>query len=282
MNDLANTQRRLWQLLTAPSGVRVALAEEGDPDGRALEGFLGSDARLPAAMRLEVYANAYFQRIHDVLARDFGALAEALGAEGFHDLVTAYLCVHPPERPSLRHAGEKLADFLASHAAAQPFRRRWPFAADLARLEWALAAAFDAADAASLERSQLVALPPEAWQDLVLALHPCVQRLDVRWNVAALREAFEAGSGEPDAPTPCASTAGQLLVWRRAERVWFRTLAAEEAELLDRLAAGVPFGALCEQLAARHGSEDAPARAAAWLAGWIDAELLACDGPGPA
>jgi hypothetical protein len=31
MSDLATIQRTLWRLLTAPSGVRAALAEEGDP-----------------------------------------------------------------------------------------------------------------------------------------------------------------------------------------------------------------------------------------------------------
>lgn len=273
MSDLAATQQRLWRLLTAPSGVRAALAEAGDPEGRSLEGFAVSDSRAGAALRLEIYANAYFERIHDVLARDFETLARTLGEEGFHDLVTAYLCVHVPSRPSLRHAGERLADFLAEHAAAEPFRRRWPWAADLARLEWALAFAFDAPEAAALEREQLAAVAPEGWERIVFALRPCVRRLALAWEVAPLREAFEAGCENrvpPAEPAP-----NGLLVWRRGERVSFRSIDDEERELLARVEAGAPFGALCEWLAARHGAGAAPARAAAWLAAWVGAELLA-------
>jgi hypothetical protein len=272
MSDLVRTQQRLWQLLTAPDGVRAALASRGDPSGRSLEGLLVSDARASAALRLEVYANAYFERIHDVLASDFEALAHALGEAGFHDLVTAYLCVHTPTRPSLRHAGQHLADFLAGHPAARPFRRRWPWAADLARLEWTLADAFDAADAAALERDQLAAVAPERWQDLALALAPCARRLALAWDVAPLRVALEAGGREvtpPGEPVPCT-----LLVWRRDERVMFRPTDAEEHALLGLLEEGATFGALCAWLAERHGDESAPARAAERLSAWVEAQLL--------
>jgi hypothetical protein len=278
MSELATTQRRLWRLLTAPSGVGSALAETGDAEGRSLAGWIRSDERGAAAARLEIYAHAYFQRIHDVLARDFPTLAERLGADGFHDLVTAYLCVHPPERPSLRHAGEPLATFLGHDAAAAPFRRRWPFATDLARLEWALGGAFDAPDAAPLERAALAALPPERWESLTFDLHPSARHLALAWDAVALRQAFEADAEPP----PPARRAIVALVWRQRERVRFRTLDAEEAALLERVEAGERFGALCAWLAERHGPEAAASRAAGWLAGWVDAELLVATGPPPA
>lgn len=273
MGDLTRTQQRLWRLLTAPEGVRAALREAGDPSGSSLEGWLVSDALAPATLRLEVYANAYFERIRSVLAEDFAALARALGEPGFHDLVTAYLCVHAPRRPSLRHAGEHLADFLARHPAAAPFRGRWPWIADLARLEWTLGLAFDAADAEPLTRPELAAVAPANWEALVLAPQPSLHRLELGWDVAPLRSAFEAGAraeARPRGPAP-----NTLLVWRRDERVRFRASDAEEHALLGRIEAGDCFGALCEWLAARHGPEAAPARAAAWLAGWVDEELLA-------
>lgn len=273
MSDLAATQRRLARLLAAPSGVRAALAERGDPEGASLRDLVRGDARLGAAERLEVYANAYFHRIHDALLDDHGALAAALGPEGFHDLVTAYLMVHPPEQPSLRDAGARLPRFLEGDPAAEPFRRRWRFAPDLARLEKALLDAFDAPDAAPLARAELERLPPEAWEALPLRLHPSARLVPVRHPVAAVRAAFEEAGAEavraPEAPEP-----GTLLVWRRAERVRFRALEEEEARLLGRLREGERFGALCEHLAAEAGAEDAPALAAAHLAAWIDAELL--------
>jgi hypothetical protein len=273
MHALADTQRRLWRLVTAPEGVRAALAEAGDPAAAGLEGWLVSDARLPAALRLEIYANAYFGRIHGVMADDFGALAAAVGGAAFHDLVTAYLCVHPPERPSLRHVGERLADFLEDAAAAEPFRRRWPWAADLARLEIALADAFDAADAPPLAREDLAALPPERWAERVLSLHPAARLLELDPAAPALRRRFE--DDETPEPPDGARPPVPVLVWRLRERVQFRAPEPEEAELLRAVGTSAAFGALCETLAARHGAEAAPARAAAWLATWIDAGLLA-------
>jgi len=209
-----------------------------------------------------------------VLARDFPTLAAALGADGFHDLATAYLCVHPPSRPSLRHAGASLAGFLAGDAAAVPFRRRWPFAADLARLEWALGCAFDAPDAPPLARAELEALAPERFEALALALHPSVRRLEVAFDVSALRAAFEAADEDGTALSAPAAGEATLLVWRCRERVRFRALDADEADLLGRLSRGATFGALCEAIAERHGHDEAPPRAAARLAAWLDDELL--------
>lgn len=275
MHALADTQRRLWRLVTAPEGVRSALAEAGDPAAAGLDGWLVSDARLPAARRLEIHANAYFQRIHGVMADDFGALAAAVGDAAFHDLVAASLCVHPPERPSLRHVGARLADFLEKAAAAEPFRRRWPWAADLARLETALADAFDAADGPPLAREDLAALPPERWAERVLRLHPAARLLELDPAAPELRRRFEADAppeppagARPPVPVP-------VLVWRLRERVHFREPEPEEAGLLRAVGTSAAFGALCETLAARHGEEAAPARAAGWLATWIDAGLLA-------
>jgi len=274
MSDLGTTQRRIWRWLTAPSGVRTALAEEGDPDGAGLAALVRGDARCPALARLEIYANAYFQRVHDALAEDYAALAAALGAGWFHDLVTAYLLAHPPAHPSLRFAGSELARFLDADPGAAPFRRRFPFAADLARLEWALSFAFDAADAEPLQREDLAAIPLAGWEQLALAIHPSVQTLRLAWPVPALREAFDAhGAGlvrAPASPESCA-----VIVWRRGERVFFRSAEPLELDLLEAARAGARFGALCERAAREIGAAGAPARAAGWLAGWVGAGLLA-------
>ena len=128
-------------------GLLHRLVEEGDAAASELAALVRSDATLPAAARLDVYANAYFLRIHECLENDFPALRWALGADWFHDLATAYLAACPPTRPSLRHAGDRLPDFVASHAGAAPFRRGHRWLADLALLERAIVDAFDAADA---------------------------------------------------------------------------------------------------------------------------------------
>ena len=274
MSELGATQRRIWRLLTAPEGVRAALADEGDAACASLAALVRGDARCAAVQRLEVYANAYFQRIHDALAEDYAALAAALGPAWFHDLVTAHLLAHPPAHPSLRFAGAHLSRFLGADPAAAPFRRRFPFARDLASLEWALTLAFDAADAELVTREDLASIPVSDWEDLALVLHPSVQTLRLDWPVHVLREAFDAGgAGQVSAPT--APEATGVLVWRHAERVFFRSAEPLEVELLGAARAGARFGALCERAARAVGDAAAPARAAGWLAAWVAAGLLA-------
>lgn len=264
-------QQRFRRLVTAPEGVASALAEAGDATGASLEEWLVSDALLPATQRLEVYANAYFFRIRDALAEDYVALAAGLGEEGFHDLVTAYLCAHPPQRPSLRHAGERLADYLAHSPGAAPFRRRWPWAADLARLEWARADAFDAADAPVLDRTALAALPPERWSALRLYFDASVQLLRLDWPVQRAREATQRGAPFPSIDTPSPTV---ICVWRRRERVHDRALEPLEASLLDSARQGADFETLCGVAAASLGETEAPAYAAGCLERWLRDELL--------
>jgi hypothetical protein len=233
-----------------------------------------SDDRLSAALRLEVYANAYFYRILDALKEDYGELAAALGHAGFHDLVTAYLLAHPPSHPSLRWAGARLARFLAEERAAEPFRRRWPFAPDLARLEWALVDAFDAADAEILDRDALAALPPSAWADLRLAFHPSVRLLRLSYPVHRMRK----GSAAEGAVTPPAAHAPEptaILVWRSGERAQSRALEPLEADLLEAALGGARFGELCERAAEALGDAEGPLRVAGILDGWVEGRLLA-------
>lgn len=241
--------------------MRAALAEEGPGAEAALVALLAGDAQAPAAVRLEVYANAYFHRLHDVLRGDYAALAAALGADAFHDLATAYLLACPPRHFSLRYAGDRLAAFLAGdEPGAAFFSARWPYAADLAALEWARVDAFDAPDDEPLTREALAALAPEAWATLPLRLRAAARLLALAWPVDRLRRA--AASGEPLPLAAFAPEPTHLCVFRDGDDVRDRRLDPGEAALLARADTGTTFGALCDTL----GSPEA---AAAHLTRWL-------------
>jgi hypothetical protein len=262
---LASAQAALLRWIVALEGVARALADDGDPEGRALEALVRGDAELPALARVGVYAHAYFERIRKCLAGDFPALSRALGEAAFHDLVKLYLLACPPRHWSLRYAGDRLAEFAGRHPAAAAIRARCPFAGDVAALEYAIAQAFDAPDAAPLARDDLARLPAEAWAEHVLRAAPGLQRLELGWPVQRLREAHE-GDAEPPALEPAATLLG---VWRERERVFFRALHGEEADALAGLLAGEPFGALCERIERHVGAERTPVRAAQLLERWL-------------
>lgn len=265
-SGLMETQRALLEWISAPEGVRSALDAAGDPDGRAVAALVRGDARTGAVERLEIYANAYFFRILGCLAEDFGALRSYLGSEWFHDLVTAYLIAHPPTQPSLRHAGDGLAAFLRGSAAAEPFRRRCPFAADLAALEWALLAAFDAPDAPVVSREQIAAVPPEHFEGLRFEFQPALQCLSIAASAQQIRRAYDRSEPLPDAALE--SRVGAVCVWRREERVFHRLLEPLEFDALERARAGAHFGEICVAIAEACGGDAAPGRAAALLSAW--------------
>lgn len=265
-SGLAKTQRRLLEWISAPEGVQSALDAGGDPNGRAVTALVCGDERIGAVARLEIYANAYFFRILECLAEDFGALRSCLGTEWFHDLITAYLIAHPPSQPSLRYAGDGLATFLREAAAAEPFRRRCSLAADLARLEWALLTAFDAPDAPIVTREAIAAVAPEHFERLRFEFQPALQCLSVAAGAQQVRRAYDRGEPLPNEPFDARPT--PVCVWRRKERVFHRMLDPLERDALEHARAGAHFGEICVALAEACGGDAAAGRAAALLSSW--------------
>jgi hypothetical protein len=175
----------------------------GKADASAIESLIGGDDRLPAAERLDIYANMYFFRLLDCLREDFPRLATALGEKRFHNLATDYLLVHPSGNPSLRYLGQRLPAFLAGHALA----RESACLVDLARLEWARADLFDAADARPLGRDDLADLSAGHGGDLPLCAVPAFRLLRLDHDAPGLwRELRDRAEGD-SAPRPPADTA---------------------------------------------------------------------------
>ena len=84
--------------------------------------------RLDPTERVGIYQTMYFWRLLEVLREDFPKLATALG-DDFESLARDYLAAHPSEHPSVRHVGDRLPGFVATHALV----RARPWLADLAR-----------------------------------------------------------------------------------------------------------------------------------------------------
>jgi len=249
---------------------RVAIALEGsDPvDSAALSARLRDDRGIPAHERMQVYAHGYFERIHGVLRDDFPALHAALGDAAFGDLARLYLLAHPPRRFSLRFVGEQLPAFLAG-PVAEFFRSRWPFAADLAALEWAIVDLFDAPDSPVLTRESLAGVAPERWGGLRFRLTRAERVLVLDWPVTELREAWAADRAAP----ALERRAMRVLVHRRAEEVRYRSLTALEARALELVRAGGDFASICGTLAEEIGA-GAAAQAVQLLERWLSDHLL--------
>ncbi|NRF69524.1 putative DNA-binding domain-containing protein [Aquincola sp. S2] len=246
-------------------------------DGADAGALLANDPRGgPPA--LSAYRYAYAARLAEALRDNFEVLARALGDEGFDALARAYIAAHPSTEPSIRWFGHRLADFMAAALDADDGLVPHPALVDCAHMDWALRAAFDAADAAVLERSALAAVAPDAWPGLRFTVHPSVQLVALHWAIEPawrlLREADPDSGDEPDLPPPQAAP-HRLLAWRQGTETLWRSLPDDEATLLQALVDGADFATLCETAATlQDDDEAAPARAVTLLAQWLDEGLL--------
>ena len=247
-----------------PSGSRAPIAER-----------IRSDRGIPPEERLAVYRHGYFARLHAVLRDDYGALHAVLGEAAFHDLAKLYLMAHPPRSYTLRDVGASLPEFLAG-PVAEFFEARWPFAPDLAALEWALVDVFDAPDDRLLDREALVVLPPAGWAALALELVAAHRIFAFDWPVHRLRHAFSSQQPMPEIePRPT-----QVLVHRHREQVFVRSLGDLEERALAWVREGCDFAAICGRAADEHGDAGSPSEVLGLLEQWLaDGLLAAADSP---
>jgi hypothetical protein len=252
--DLRTLQREFQRLATGTCGPGA----NGSPAG-----LLVGDAGRPAADRLAVYTEAYFWRLHDVLAEQHAALRHVVGGATFERLARGYLDEHPPTGHDLGRAGALLPTFLATASETAPS----PWLAELAQLERLHLDLFVAADARPLALVDLQTLPPASLPSLILRPVPAFALLECEYDVAAL---YAEASNAPPRRRPT-----RLVVWRKQLAVFHRALEIEEWHALSRVARIATLAELGEQLAAQASIHAAAARLGAFMTRWIDDEILA-------
>lgn len=271
--NLDQTQRLLWQLITAPEGAAAGLPQLTPADRRAVEALVHGDGRLSAMERMDIYADMYFYRLRDCFQDDFPAVYAVIGAANFHNLVTDYLIDCPPSHFSLRYAAQQLPGFVAAH----PLCRRWPYLGDLASLEWSIIDAFDAADAPLLEPEVLAGIAPQDWADLRFELTPSLRVLALRWPAHEVWQRIQGGAAI-DAVQPAPTW---VRVWRRDLRIFHHAIDALEHAALTAVAYGEPFADVCGRVAELGADSASAERVAGFLRGWLQDGLLSGVGVAP-
>ena len=267
---LREIENLLYQRITEPDRTNESVSDERGLTRGVLEALVHGDDRLSAVERIGIYANAYFYRLLDCLVEDFPATLAVLGADNFAALVKEYLLEHPPTEPSIVYAGLYLADFLNHH----PFAERWPFIADLARLERAVLDVFHAADAPALRLETLHAVPSEEWPALKLRTHPAVEIVHSEWQIADVLHTVEQGRQWTDPEHEDAS----VLVWRQNALVNYRNLEPVERHALVIVSKGASFASVCEAVAAGAEEPSPVALIGRFMARWLaDRIVVAAD-----
>jgi hypothetical protein len=234
-----------------------------------IEAAVIGNARADAQTRLQVYADAYRLRLLEALGNDYEALRQFAGAAQFESMGRAYIEAHPSDTASVRWFGRHLPQFL--HTA--PGYAARPVLYELALFEWKKGEVFDAPEAAAVAIEAVAAVPPESWAEMRLLPHPALRRLDLRWNVPAICQAYEAQTQAPRARAR--PQARPWLLWRdEALDIRWRPLTADEAAAIDAVCAGRSFGELCERLCEWVEPEQAAMHAAGLLKRWIVDRLI--------
>ena len=208
------------------------------------------------------------RQLAELLANDYPQLRKYMGDTKFTALARAYIAQHPSGTLNARWYSRHLRAVLRNAY----FFERSPELAEMAELERALNDAFNATEAPIVTLADLAGFDSTDFGTLSIAASPSLRRFKVRSNVTSLWASLQC---DELPPLPIALDADQeLLVWRQGSAARFRMLGNEEAIALDAAIQGIFFSAICEMIAAVDDYDTAEARAAAFLRGWIEAEII--------
>jgi Putative DNA-binding domain len=235
---LDRLQRWMQAVVVHPGSTRAAIA--GPDAAREVLPERLADVILPSRTlepleRVGIYHGMYLLRMQDALVSDYEGLQHFLGDRAFFELVRGYVQVHPSRSYSLNRLGDHMPEYIET----APGMRRRGFCADLARLERAVAQAFDAEETPSLSPEAVAAVPEDAWEGARLQPVAGFHLLALRYPVNAYLQSVRDEKHEHP------STARKdtwVAVYRRDYSVWRLDLDRPGHELLADIAGGATLG----------------------------------------
>lgn len=229
---------------------------------------LRGNSRVPVEIMLGIYEHAYVARLTECLENDFPALLAMMGKERFHLLARGYVAAYPSRNPSVRWLGQYLADYIANSTAPAYHTSL----ADMARFEWALAHAFDAADDKTVSLSDIATMDPQSWALLRFDFAASVTSVSLTTDAPETRQKLLNGEKAESAVLPAPT---RWYVWRQDLELRFHPTDPDEALAFDLIRNGGTFGEMCEALGATLSPDAQTLRAAQILKAWLDWGMIA-------
>jgi Putative DNA-binding domain len=209
--------------------------------------------KLGARERLDVYRHGYVARLVECLADDYPVLKQALGEEAFEALCRRYVERFPSTAPNLNAYGRRMAETCEG------------FAADLARLEWALVEVIHEPALAAVTMDALAAIPAEEWGGVRLTPAKALRLLAFDHPV---NDYYQAVREERDVAIPSPAPSA-TAVYRQGKTVWRLGLTPPMKRVLMALLGGEPL----EKALDRAGDEPAE-HVTAWFREWMASGLF--------
>lgn len=269
--SLRDTQELFWRAISWPTGIADFLAQADAETVRRFEQTFVETEGFPRVERMEVYADAYYWRLHGVLEEHFPLVVWLAGQARFRNLVTDYVLFAPSVDPDIRQLGARFPAFVRTHAVVEEV----PALADLAGIQWSIIDVLDDSDETTVTEEAMRAIPVEQWP--TLRFRPAVAtRLH--------RSAYDYGRivrAEADGEDPGTlalerhDPALHIAVFRREHAVYHRTLEPPEGRALEVLRGGGTFDAICRAAAGEAGTDASPQQVVEWLRRWLASSMIA-------
>jgi hypothetical protein len=211
------------------------------------EWFTGGPVCSPER-QIGIYVEQYRLRLYEALVSEVPGLRAILDERG-EELLRRYLFEHPSRSWTLNRVADRLAEWLE--------RQDVPLAwAEMAALDRAVQAGFEAADGAPLDAGHLATMPP-------LRLQPHVGLLRLTTNVHEVRTAALTGAERP------ALRAGDfpVVVYREELRMCSWAVPLGLWAILDAIRRGLTVGEALDDAVA--GGLVDTATLATSLGGWF-------------
>ncbi|MGJ0452826.1 MAG: HvfC/BufC N-terminal domain-containing protein [Methylocystis sp.] len=208
-----------------------ALLEPEQPPPKGVE----TPGGFPPERRFAVYRNNMCVGLVDALAERFPICLQLVGDEFFRAMAQCYARERLPRTPMLFEYGDAFATFVSEFEPA----RELPYLPDVARLEYAVGAAYHAADAAPLSLDFLRALPLDRLESATAALHPSTHVIASKHPIVSIWRRHM--SDEKMKPLEL-DRGEEALVVRPELAISVSTLPAGGSAFVDALRRGGTFG----------------------------------------
>ena len=208
--------------------------------------------------RLGAHVDGYPARVLEALTDTYPVVLHLIGHRASHELVARYTPALIQHSYNLNDIGAELPRFIGGDVLA-----------DLARLEWAVARAFNAHDLPPLDPQPLANWTDEQWQHAVLHFQPSLALLSSPWPI---RELWEARNTPIEAiDIDLRNRPDQVVVRRAGYDVRCESVGDKEALVLEALLAGSTLGDVSALLDVNAGD---PESVAMWFARWMQNRLI--------
>ncbi len=245
---LEQIQRWMQSVIMHPGSVAEGVAADAtrqhlDVPLVELESVVLPSRALDSQTRLEIYVDAYYERLLECLRSEFCGTQYAVGDELFDALAFGYLQQYPSRSYTLGNLGLHFATYLDDsrlHARDLPegVPPGWPdFVVELAAFERVQREVFDAEGTEQgglLNAEELARLAPEQWSALRLSVAPCLRLYRAAHPVHEFWQAFREEM-TPAAPQPKPT---RLAINRRHYHIERHPLSEAQYALLGGLTAG--------------------------------------------